>query len=230
MTEYSRYAIYHAPAANSALARFGAAWLGWDAEAGTTVAHPHLPGLPRPAEELTAIPRKYGFHGTLKPPFRLATGTDRGELHLAVAELARRQRPVRLEGLQLARLGRFLALVPMGDTAGLAQLAERCVSDLDAFRAPPTRGELERRRRAGLSARQEALLAQWGYPYVQEEFRFHLTLTGSFDAAVLDAVEPVLAEAVAPLLPRPFEIGEICLFGEAPSGMFHILHRYALAG
>jgi hypothetical protein len=31
--------------------------------------------------------------------------------------------------------------------------------------------------RAGLSARQAEHLTKWGYPYVFEDFRFHMTLT-----------------------------------------------------
>ena len=41
--------------------------------------------------------------------------------------------------------------------------------------------------KSGLTDRQEALLTQWGYPYVMEEFRFHITLTGALDPAHLDA-------------------------------------------
>ena len=46
------------------------------------------------------------------------------------------------------------------------------------FARPPGAAELERRRKAGLSAAQEKMLLRWGYPYVLDEFRFHLTLTG----------------------------------------------------
>lgn len=229
MTGYERYAIYYAPPPGP-LAGFGAAWLGWDAAAGRTVAHPEVAGLPRPVAELTATPRKYGFHGTVKPPFRLAPGRTVEALHAAAAGLAAGLAPVTLDGLGLHRIGGFVALTPEGDTAGLARLAAAAVEGLDAFRAPAPAAETDRRRAAGLSPRQEELLARWGYPYVMEEFRFHLTLTGNLPAAEAGAVATALAPVLAPILPRPFTIDGLCLFGEAADGRFHLLHRYTLSG
>lgn len=227
MTDYSRYAVYYAPEPG-AFADFCAAWLGWDAARGCAAAHPDLPGLPLPVSEITATPRKYGFHGTLKPPFRL-TGT-RAALEADLAALAARLAPVALKGLTLSRLGSFLALTPCGDTSPLAALAAETVRCLDAHRAPPTEAELERRRKARLSPAQEENLARWGYPYVMDDFRFHLTLSGRLGSDELTQVAEVLDPVLAPLLPRPFGVRELVLFGEAEDGRFHILHRYALAG
>lgn len=229
MDGFTRYAIYYAPPAGP-LADFGAAWLGWDPRSGRRVAHPSLPGLPSPVAEITATPHKYGFHGTLKPPFRLADGFDVAELHNAAEALASSLAPVLLDGLKLDRMGRFLALVPEGDTTQLALLAARVVEALDAFRATPEPEELERRRAAGLDDRQEALLTRWGYPYVMEEFRFHLTLSGSLPDETAAEVARRLRPVLDPLLPRPFRIRDICLFGEGQDGRFHHLHRYALSG
>ena len=57
MPRFARYAVYYTPEPGP-LADFGAAWLGWDIATGAEVAHPDLPGLPRPVTELTATPRK----------------------------------------------------------------------------------------------------------------------------------------------------------------------------
>ena len=229
MENVRRYAIYWAPAPGP-LAAFAAAWLGWDPAAGTGVAHPDLPGLPLPVAELTQTPQKYGFHGTLKAPFRLAEGATRAGLEDAVAAFAARTAPVALPGLRLARIDRFLALVPEGDAAGLNALAARIVADLDGFRAPLTPEDLARRKADALPPRQRALLERWGYPDVMDDFRFHLTLTGGFEAAVLDGVRDRLDPLLAPLLPRPFTVEAVCLFGEAQDGRFHLLHRYTLSG
>lgn len=228
MEEFKRYAVYHAPPPGP-LADFGASWLGWDAAAGAGCAHPDLPGLPRPVAELTARPRKYGFHGTLKPPFRLAPGRDPAALAAALAGFARREAPVTLAGLRLARLGGFLALVPDGDPAPLAALAARVVEHFDPYRAPL--GADERARRGpGLSTRQARMLERWGYPFVMEEFRFHLTLTGPLDPGVAEATMAALAPRLAPLLPRPFRVDALCLFGEGGDGRFRLVHRYPLSG
>lgn len=223
-----RYAIYYAPEPGP-LADLAAHWLGWDAAAGRALPHPDLAGLPRPVAEITATPRKYGFHGTIKPPFRLAPGQSPEALHRACTDLAAHLAPVTLDGLHLSQLGGFLALTPQGGASALADLAATVVRALDAFRAPPTQAEIARRKPDRLSPRQRALLDQWGYPYVMEEFRFHLTLTGDLPPPEADAVAAALRPHLAPHLPRPFTIRDLCLFGEATDGMFRILHRYTLS-
>ena len=232
MPVFARYAIYYLPEPG-ALADFGAAWLGWDVETGSEVAHPDIEGLPRPVSELTATPRKYGFHGTVKPPFRLAEGHDAEGLVPAAEKLASRLEPVELDGLQLSRLGSFLALTPRGSKAqltALAALASESVQGLDAYRAPAPQSELDRRRKAGLSERQESYLQQWGYPYVMEEFRFHLTLTGRLSAIDAPAVEDALRPVVTPVIPEPFRIESLCLCGEDAEGRFHLVKRLPLGG
>ncbi len=229
MRDFNRYAIYYAPQ-DGALAEFAARWLGWDPAAGKRLERPVFAGLPRPVGELTATPRKYGFHATIKPPFRLAANSSRARLEADMAGLADRLAPARSKALHLARLGRFLALVPEGDARTITALAAETVAVLDHHRALPTESELVRRRAAGLSSRQEALLKQWGYPYVMDEFRFHMTLTGRLHPGEADAVEAVLAPLLAPLLPAPFVIGDLCLFGEDETGMFHQLERFTLSG
>ncbi|MDO6586619.1 DUF1045 domain-containing protein [Salipiger sp. 1_MG-2023] len=227
MPEYTRFAVYYAPEPGP-FADFCASWLGWDAARGMPAPHPQIAGLPRPVTEITATPRKYGFHGTLKPPFRL-TGS-RAALEQDLEALAARLGPAEMPGLTLARLGAFLALTPTGDTAPLARLAAETVRALDIHRAPPSEAELERRRNARLSPAQDANLARWGYPYVMDDFRFHLTLTGKLTPREATQTEVALRPLLTPLLPEPFRVDALCLFGEDRDGSFHLLHRYALSG
>lgn len=228
---FTRYAIYYTPTAASKWGRFGTSWLGWDLETGTEPQlpqHAALTGLDIPA--LTGTPRKYGLHATLKPPMRLAEGTTVSALDQACAALATRQPPVILTGLELARLGRFLALRTAGDEAPLKALAGACVRDLDAFRAPATDAELAQRRQANLNNEQEANLTTWGYPHVMEAFKFHITLTSKLPKPALPVVEAALGAALGPLLPAPFEIRDIALVGEATDGRFNLIQRYPLTG
>ena len=139
MSDWRRHAIYFAPARGSALARFGARWLGRDPETGAALDGPDLPGLPRPRADLVAAPRRYGFHATLKAPFRLADGHDEAELDAATASVAADCRSLELR-LRLDALGSFLALTPSAPSQALATLEHACVTRLDAFRAPPTTG------------------------------------------------------------------------------------------
>lgn len=221
---YSRFAIYFVPPAGP-LAEFGASWLGWDVIAGCEARQPDVPGL----HDITMTPRKYGFHGTLKPPFRLAEGRAFDDLQQAASDMAARIAPGICDGLDLTVMGRFLALTPYGNTAGLRAVAEACVRDLDGFRAALTDAELARRRKSKLTARQDTLLVQWGYPYVMEEFRFHMTLSGR----LRDEDVPAWVETVTqhlPDLPTPFVVDQIALCGEREDGRFDLIHRYTLAG
>ena len=223
MMQMQRYAVYYAPR-DGEFSAAAAAWLGWDAVAGRAVAQPDVPGI----VTLTADPRKYGFHGTLKPPFRLAEGVRVEDLTEAVAALAGRLSPVEMPGLHLADLDGFLALIPVGDTGALLDLAAKVVVDLDPLRAPLTAAEIARRRPDSLTPRQRDLLASYGYPYVLEEFQFHLTLTGRLQDPEAAALRAAATRHFDGLLPQPFRLEDLCLFGEDQDGRFHLLHRYPL--
>lgn len=224
-----RYAIYHVPPPG-AWADWGAAWLGWDVARGRAVAHPDCAGLHLPLPDLTEAPRRYGFHATLKAPFRLAGGTTPQALHEACTALAAATAPVVLDGLRLSRQGGFLALVPEGGPEAASDLAARWVAGLDGFRAPATAAEIARRNPDRLTAHQRRLLERWGYPWVMDQFRFHMTLTGPLSPEQASVVSAALAPVLAPLIPRPMVIGDVCLCGEDAGGYFRILHRYALMG
>jgi putative phosphonate metabolism protein len=226
MSDMKRYAVYYAPRPGTFADR-AADWLGRDPETGNMRPQPDL-GLP--AAEITGEPRRYGFHGTIKPPFRLAPGVMRDDLDAAMRSLASCLSPVALPGLRIANLDGFLALVPDGDGPDLQQLGAAVVRELDPLRAPATQAEIARRRPERLTPRQRSLLDQWGYPFVMEEFRFHLTLTDRLPASMADHAQAVLKEHFAPVLPRPFTIDDLCLFGEPEDGAFRLLHRYALTG
>ncbi len=228
MSDWRRHAIYFAPARGSALARFGARWLGRDPETGAALDGPDLPGLPRPRADLVAAPRRYGFHATLKAPFRLADGHDEAELDAATASVAADCRSLELR-LRLDALGSFLALTPSAPSQALATLEHACVTRLDAFRAPPRPEELARRRAAGLDAKEAEALRTWGYPYVLDRFRFHMTLTGPLPPPDQSATRAVLEPALAPLLADPIPVREICRFGEDRDGNFRLVRRYPLA-
>lgn len=228
---FSRYAIYFVPAPSEDWAGFCTSWLGWNLVTGRTCDHPDIAGLPAPIARISQAPRKYGLHATLKPPFRLADGTTEANLRTACGTLASGLGPVQDPGLKIAQMGRFLALTGTGPGTDLSHLAERCVRDLDRFRAPLTQAEMNHRKSAGrLSLRQEQLLSEWGYPHVMEAFRFHITLTGRLPSDHTQAVKAILEVALDSDLPAPFVIHDIALVGETRDGNFHLIERFPLAG
>lgn len=228
----TRYAIYWAPPAESALWRFGSRWLGRDAATGAALPGFAIAGLePAQLAAWTAAPRLYGLHATLKPPFRLAPGRTRDALIAALERFAATAAPAPGPPLVLQRLGHFLALVPDGPIPAIAALAARLVAEFDPFRAPPPPAELARRRAHALTPSQDENLVRWGYPYVMAEFRFHVTLTDSLEPGPLAALEAALAPRVAALGPLPLSIDEIALFEQPDSERpFQLATRFALRG
>jgi putative phosphonate metabolism protein len=226
-----RYAIYWAPPGGSALAEIGETWLGRNADSGKAIARPTLPGFAAAVlEAATAEPRRYGLHATLKPPFRLAEDAGPAALEAMLDEVARSTPAVVAPSLTLKRIGRFLALVPGAPAPALEALAALCVERFDAFRAASDAAELARRRAAALTPSQERNLARWGYPYVMEDFRFHVSLTGAIERGLADRLEPALLRLFAPALAAPLVLDELALFAEpAPGAAFRLVRRVRLA-
>lgn len=218
-----RYAVYFSPAKLSPWWALGSHWLGRDEHNDAPLAQPVLTDI-SPAElyDITQEPRRYGFHATLKAPFRLAAGQTEASLISRLGALASQLRPVPLGPLRVATLGHFVALIPNAPPDGLADLAAACVTEIDDLRAPPGEADRLRRRVETLDARELELLDHYGYPYVMERFRFHMTLTGPVDqfvaARVIDAVTPQVAQLNAA---SPMTLDRLCLFVErAPQAPF----------
>jgi putative phosphonate metabolism protein len=229
----TRYAVYYAPDPQSAFHRRLSAWLGRDAASDESVPQPGIAGFTAASfHRLTADPRRYGAHATLKPPFHPAPGHDDRTIGAAVGALAATLAPVMMPPLRVTRIGHFLALTPERQEAALTSLAARCVRALDHLRAPPSPDELAKRQAAGLSARQEALLGQWGYPYVMEEFRFHITLSGQAERETLDRLATAAADYFAADLPIGLPIDALTLFRDSggDGNSFVINARYSLLG
>lgn len=227
-----RYALYYAPAAESALWRFGCDILGYDAECGADLTCAGPGGLePDLWREMCRKPAGYGFHGTLKAPFRLAPGHDEAVLVDAVAALAASCQPFQLPALELRPLGDFFALVPSAPVPEMCTLARRAVLELDRFRAPLTEEDRIRRNVERLTPRQRVLLEAHGYPFVLEEFRFHMTLTGPVGEELRADVQQALVRAYAESRAcAPLPVQDICLFSQqAPHQRFRLLQRFTLA-
>jgi Protein of unknown function (DUF1045) len=182
-----RYAIFFVPPAGGALDAFGAAALGYDSYSGTDCGAetPTAPEHGLGAEEwrrLTAEPRKYGFHATLKAPFRLRSETSELDLIAEFARFAASQTPPDGFAAKLELLDGFAALVPSATVPSLDLLAGNCVRGFDQFRDALTAAERSRRLTHPLTPRQIDHLDRFGYPYVFEDFRFHMTLSGRLPA------------------------------------------------
>ena len=224
-----RYALYPCPSPWSALWQFGSAVLGYDSHRATTVAHPAWPSLSEARfSRWSQAPRRYGFHATLKAPFHLRSGMLEDHLIERVETLAPSLAPVELGRLQIATLGRFIALVPVAASKEIASLASRCVARLEPMRAPLATADRDRRLAAGLTARQITLLDGYGYPYVHVEFRFHMTLTGALPCSEREAALGVLRAAYQPI-DEPVAVDALSLLRQdGPDTRFTVIGRWPL--
>ena len=227
MTAPARVAVYYAPPPDDPLFAAGATWLGRDPQSDAPVPQPDIPDV----VEVTSEPRLYGFHATLKPPMRLAAGRQWFDVLDAARELADRTAPFDLPRLAVRDLHGFLALRETDPCAPLQALADACVEHLDPLRAPPSEAELVRRRRASLSAEQDAMLTRWGYPYVFGTWFFHMTLTRRLTAQEKARLQPQAEAYFAGALSVPRRVTDICLFTQAaPDASFVIAERCPLRG
>ncbi|PDT87944.1 phosphonate metabolism protein [Bradyrhizobium sp. Y36] len=231
MTGLPRYAIYFAAGPTSPLSRFGAELLGYDAYSGDEVAFPQGALQVAPDwRDVTADPRKYGFHGTLKAPMALVSGKTEAELTAACATFARKARPRPVIQPVVDAISGFIAVIPAEPIEALQQLAADCVRELDVFRPALTAEDRARRKPEKLSERQRDYLDRWGYPYVMEEFRFHMTLTGRLDAERRGPILEMLRTRFAALGIETLEIDRITLFRQDDAkARFRIIGEWMLA-
>ncbi|MDR7151612.1 putative phosphonate metabolism protein [Hydrogenophaga palleronii] len=225
--EPHRVAVYWAPAPGSDAWVAGCGWLGRDTATGEALTQPQVPGVaPALLEKVTTDPRRYGFHATLKPPFRLRADQTLASLEAAVDSLAQVLAACPMPGLKVGMLDGFLALRPVAPLPRVQALAAACVKSLHPLAEPLSAQELDRRRQAGLTPQQDALLQAWGYPWVLDEFRFHCSLTSR-----LDALDQVQREALMATARERFDglpeqrLDRLSVFIEPSAGAPFQLHR-----
>lgn len=213
MSLYPRYALYYVPDQESRFYRFGAQVLGYDAFTARDIAFP--PELPRPHAdwpELTSDPRRYGFHATLKAPFSLRPGKTETDVIVAAQQFAEQHRIIPVIVPVVRTLCSFVAIVPSQRNAALNDLARDCVVAFDPFRAPLSPQDRARRNSVALTPKQRDHLDSWGYPYVMDDFRFHMTLTGSLPRESRDVIAAMLHQGFSALNVTRLPIDKIAIF------------------
>ncbi|PLP57631.1 hypothetical protein CYK37_18640 [Mesorhizobium loti] len=222
-----RYAVYFTPSEDDPLTRAASNWLGRDAFSGELLAAPSFDGLP--AEEisrLTGEPRRYGFHATIVAPFRPADGIGLVEIEESFDRFCAKTTRFFIEGLRIGQLGSFLALLPTETEYQLSAFAADAVLHFAPVRAALTEAEIERRDPSKLNTRQSAYLRRHGYPFVMDEFRFHMTLSERLPEETLTRVQPALERRFEAFTGRPFAIDGLALFVEREPGAPFTVHSY----
>lgn len=226
-----RHAVYFAPAADTALWHLASAVIGRDATTGETLPFPDAPPCDAADwEELTAEPRRYGFHATLKAPFELAEGTTEAGLLDAARAFAATSRPFDVPGLEVATVKAFTAIVPSARSAALDRLAGDCVVLFEPFRAPLSEAERARRVAGLTEPRHVASVDRWGYPWVFEDFRFHMTLTGPLPEERREPIRAAL-QALVGAAARTIRVDAVAIFRQDDrAAPFRLVERCRFAG
>ena len=218
---FSRYAIYYIP--DLPLFQIGSDWLGWNSLTGQETA------LSANHHRITDRPRKYGFHATMKPPFSLASNSTQGELQDAFQAFCATVSPATGGTLKISRLGRFLAMTQDVQSNDVTDLAASTVSHFDKFRAPLSDNDIQKRRQRRLTPEQDALMLRWGYPYVMQEFKFHMTLTGPLQNDEIVSIEQLANTRFQEFIGQSLNIASLALLGEdRDSGRFHVIEKLSL--
>jgi len=229
-----RYAIYFTLDATDPLYQLASIWLGYDTWSGKVIDQMTRSLVNEKLgkyEAYTTSPNRYGFHATLKAPFRLKQGKTIDELDEALKNFSQQIPAFNCEPLTIQSLDQFLALRPEKQCDNLNVFAEQCVKNFDEFRAPLNKAEIEKRNPQQLTHRQREYLEQWGYPFVRDEFQFHLTLSNKLDAVKLQQLSTFLGELFSLALANPLVVKQIALSYQADTDKrFKIIKNYSLKG
>jgi hypothetical protein len=216
-----RVAIYYLPEADDPLWVAGSHWLGWDSETAQARQRPPINGL----AEASRRASRYGFHATIKAPMPLQGKLD--DLLAALEKQLAETPAFFLPPLQLVQEEGFVALRLSQPCPELHALADTCVRNLEPWRRLYTDAELAARNQKIKLPRQRECLERWGYPYVFEEFVFHMTLSDrQTDTRLLNTA----IEYFGDIPKQPRRLQSLALVCETdPNAPFTLLRRLPLA-
>ncbi len=221
-----RYALYFSPSEDDVLTEAAAQWLGRNAFTGEMLPTPAVEGLSvETIHALTADPRRYGFHATLKAPFGLGEGKTEAEFLDAIEGFTAATPAFAIPNVIVGQIGRFFAIVPDQVYPELQDFTAGVVEAFEPFRAPLSDADIARRKPDALSEKQREYLFRYGYPYVMEEFRFHMTLSGQVPPDQAPAIRAALDARFGALTNRPLAIDALSIFVEPERGADFIAYR-----
>lgn len=215
-----RVAIYFTPDRDHPLTRRAAEWLGRDAFDDRATRPPDAS-----IDPYVSGPARYGFHATLKAPFRLAPGRSIDELHAELTRYSPSRDDIAVGRLRIRRIEGFFALTAQYPSPQLAGLKDHLCAGFEPFRAPLSEADVVRRRPETLTARQRDNPQRWFYHHTGPDFRFHMTLTNAVaDEGEAHSLEQRLHDHFGPVLRKPIVIDALTLFVEPRPGEHFQVH------
>ena len=236
MTNYKRVAIYFLPKKNSSLENFGKNLLGRDINKKKKIS------LTRrqkyfinrgftffdELKDYCEQPAKYGFHATLKAPFRLKRNVKTKNFYDVISHIAAQHSRFKIKGLKIVYSKKFTFITSRKPNKLLINLENDLVKHLDTFRAELNKTEIKKRIPDSLTFKQNKYLKEWGYPFVFDQFKFHMTLMNQNNNKLSNKQKLELEKLIYKISNNVIEFNEISLLGENKNGHFEEIKRFKL--
>ena len=236
MTNYKRVAIYFLPKKNSSLENFGKNLLGRDINKKKKISltrrqkyfinrgFTYFDELKDYCEQ----PAKYGFHATLKAPFRLKRNVKTKNFYDVISHIAAQHSRFKIKGLKIVYSKKFTFITSRKPNKLLINLESDLVKHLDTFRAELNKTEIKKRIPDSLTFKQNKYLKEWGYPFVLDQFKFHMTLMNQNNNKLSNKQKLELEKLIYKISNNLLEFNEISLLGENKNGYFEEIKRFKL--
>ena len=236
MTNYKRVAIYFLPKKNSSLENFGKNLLGRDINKKKKISltrrqkyfinrgFTYFDELKDYCEQ----PAKYGFHATLKAPFRLKRNVKTKNFYDVISHIAAQHSRFKIKGLKIVYSKKFTFITSRKPNKLLINLENDLVKHLDTFRAELNKTEIKKRIPDSLTFKQNKYLKEWGYPFVFDQFKFHMTLMNQNNNKLSNKQKLELEKLIYKISNNVIEFNEISLLGENKNGYFEEIKRFKL--
>ena len=236
MTNYKRVAIYFLPKKNSSLENFGKNLLGRDINKKKKISltrrqkyfinrgFTYFDELKDYCEQ----PAKYGFHATLKAPFRLKRNVKTKNFYDVISHIAAQHSRFKIKGLKIVYSKKFTLITSRKPNKLLINLENDLVKHLDTFRAELNKTEIKKRIPDSLTFKQNKYLKEWGYPFVLDQYKFHMTLMNQNNNKLSNKQKLELEKLIYKISNNLLEFNEISLLGENKNGYFEEIKRFKL--
>lgn len=211
---FERFAIAWVPQPGSPLARFGASWTGWCADAAERRPRLNRPGLPFAPEQVARPLEYHGLHGVIRAPFRFRPGRSAWVFERELAALSESLDAFTLPRLSVGVVDARIVLTPAATPPALA----RFIATINARIAP-----------FDASAEDQTALDIPATQTPCAEPRFMMPLTRRLAPEEAEALAQPLARVLEPILAEPQQIDDFALMGDPGGGRaLRVIERHSL--
>lgn len=208
-----RYIISFAPKSTSMFWKLGALWFGYDASRNAYTKNTLVPGMPKEHHDAAVTTaRRSGFNIILTGPFQLTAGMPEELLKTTISLYCQSLSTLQTGPLSIIETAHKLSISAQEISPQVQKLADDIVLEFNAFRLPANPLPEDSPIRAALTPGQLKNLIEWGQPYIFEELKFQIPLTGRLPEKMSGPLKSFLEGRFIECLKTGFEIDNLSLF------------------